>query len=159
MTIGIGSPLWMSPEVHKGGAYTFSADIFSYGVICYEVFNERLPDYDVEARIVVIPEDCVGYAIIRECIHRTPSRRPTAAQLIESVRISSERVFQSHVDQMDLLISSFSITVAKVVLSNYDGDPHELPRVDDVSGWYNVLLSYDRQTFDLLLSSGSVSNV
>ena len=37
MTIGIGSPLWMSPEVQKGGAYNYSADVFSYGVICYEV--------------------------------------------------------------------------------------------------------------------------
>lgn len=89
--------------------------------------------------MVVIPQDCVGYAIIRECIHRNASRRPTAAQLIES---------------MDLLISSFTMTVAKVVLANYKGDTKDLPRSEDVSGWYNVLLAYDRQTFDVLLSSG-----
>ncbi len=104
------------------------------------MFNELLPDYDVEQRMVVIPEDCIGYAIIRECIHRNPSRRPSAAQLIES---------------MDLLITSFTSTVAKVVLANYTGDPKELPKVDDVSGWYNALLAYDRQTFDVLLTSGS----
>lgn len=90
--------------------------------------------------MVVIPHECVGYAVIRECIHRNASRRPTAAQLIES---------------MDLLITSFAMTVAKVVLANYKGEPKDFPRLDDVSGWYNVLLAYDRQTFDVLLSSGT----
>eukprot|EP01128_Nolandella_sp_AFSM9_P003945 TRINITY_DN1736_c0_g1_i1.p1 TRINITY_DN1736_c0_g1~~TRINITY_DN1736_c0_g1_i1.p1 ORF type:complete len:774 (+),score=114.21 TRINITY_DN1736_c0_g1_i1:77-2398(+) len=139
MTIGIGSPLWMSPEVQKGGVYNFSADVFSYGVICYEVFNEKLPDYDISRRTVVIPQDCIGYTIIRECTNKDFNQRPTASQLIES---------------MDLLITSFCAAVGRVVRANYQGDVGELPAENDLSGWYNVLLSYGRETFDVLLSTG-----
>lgn len=55
MTMNVGSPyvfivsflfsflfpyndsLWMAPEVSKSGSYSFPADIFSYGVVAFEV--------------------------------------------------------------------------------------------------------------------------
>ena len=33
MTAGVGSPLWMSPEVIAGGDYDHRADVYSYGVV------------------------------------------------------------------------------------------------------------------------------
>lgn len=123
----------------------------------------------------MIPTDCVGFAIIRECTQRLPSRRPSAVQLIDSVPPPSPPtsftfppplplplfllpplfpLLSPYPLQLDLLISSFSLTAARVVLANFKGDPKELPRPDDASGWYNVFLAYNRDTFDVLLASG-----
>jgi len=139
MTVGVGSPLWMAPEVANSSNYSFPSDIFSYGVVFFEIFNEKFPEYDTNVRRVIIPSDCIGYSIIKECTVIEPENRPTASQVIDS---------------LDLLITTFTTAVAKVVINSYPGDAKNFPREDDVSTWYNILLKYDRETFDVLLTSG-----
>ncbi|KAF4322632.1 hypothetical protein JM18_005126 [Phytophthora kernoviae] len=43
MTTGIGSSLWMAPEVMTGGRYNEKADIFSFGVVLSELDTQMLP--------------------------------------------------------------------------------------------------------------------
>ena len=44
MTRGIGSPLYMAPEMLRGDKkYTRAIDVFSFGIMCVELWNERLP--------------------------------------------------------------------------------------------------------------------
>ena len=45
MTSGIGSPLWMAPEVTRGDKYNSQADVFSFGILLWEFLFERKP-YD-----------------------------------------------------------------------------------------------------------------
>ena len=33
----LGSPLWMAPEVHEGKFHSFNSDVFSFGVVMFEV--------------------------------------------------------------------------------------------------------------------------
>uniref|UniRef100_A0A6B2KYU1 Protein kinase domain-containing protein n=1 Tax=Arcella intermedia TaxID=1963864 RepID=A0A6B2KYU1_9EUKA len=139
MTKGVGSPLWMSPEVAKGQSYSFPCDIFSFGVVCFEIFNETLPEYDMATQQVVIPQDCLGSAIIKECIRINPDRRPTATKLIGS---------------LDMFITTFTTAAARVVLSKHNGNISELPKLEDVTAWYNIFLGFDRERFDALLNSG-----
>jgi len=139
MTVGVGSPLWMAPEVANSSNYSFPSDLFSYGVVIFELFNEKFPEYNTNLKKVIIPSDCLGYSIIKECTHIEPEKRPTASQVIDS---------------LDLLITTFTKSVARVVTSSYPGDAKNFPREDDVSTWYNILLKYDRETFDVLLASG-----
>jgi len=139
MTKGVGSPLWMAPEVARGQTYSFPCDIFSFGVVCFEIFNENLPEYDMSSQQVVIPLDCIGSTIIKECTRITPDRRPTATKLIGA---------------LDLLISTFTVTAARVAIAKHNGNTNELPKIDDVGSWYNIFLSFDRERFDVLLSSG-----
>ena len=39
----VGTPLWMAPEVSKGERYDFKADVYSFGVILFEVCKCELP--------------------------------------------------------------------------------------------------------------------
>ena len=53
----VGSPLWMAPEVFFGQAYSFSADIFSLGVMLYEILERSLPEYNPEKHELTMPND------------------------------------------------------------------------------------------------------
>ena len=48
MTAAVGTPLYMAPELIKGSQarsrYGNKADVFSFGVLMWEVFTQRLPD-------------------------------------------------------------------------------------------------------------------
>jgi len=138
-TMGIGSPLWMAPEV-KTGNYSFPSDIFSYGVVTYEVFNETLPDYDRKALCVIIPTGCIGFPVIKKCTELDPVLRPDSHGLIE---------------MMDSLITTFVSTVTRVLKMDCKADALQgAPKDSDIDAWYNILLPYDRETFDTLLSTG-----
>jgi len=100
---------------------------------------KKFPEYNINLKRVIIAPDCLGYAIIKECTNIEPEKRPTAVQVIES---------------LDLLIRTFTTSVAKVLIGSNPGDAKNFPREDDISTWYNILLKYDRDTFDVLLASG-----
>ncbi|EGD78120.1 TKL protein kinase [Salpingoeca rosetta] len=44
LTAGVGTPLYMAPEALTGDKYSFEADIFSFGVLMWEVATQRVPD-------------------------------------------------------------------------------------------------------------------
>lgn len=43
LTAGVGTSLWMAPEVMMGGQYDAKADIFSFGVVLYELDSHDTP--------------------------------------------------------------------------------------------------------------------
>lgn len=44
LTVGVGTPLYMAPEVIRGEAYGPPADVWSFGVVLWELVEEREPD-------------------------------------------------------------------------------------------------------------------
>ena len=40
---GIGTPSYMAPEQSRGEPITILADVYSFGVMCYECFTQTLP--------------------------------------------------------------------------------------------------------------------
>jgi serine/threonine protein kinase len=44
-TAGVGTPLYMAPEVHREERYGWPVEVFSYGMLVYATFSGRKP-YD-----------------------------------------------------------------------------------------------------------------
>jgi len=83
-TANSGTPLWMAPEV-KRGQYTFSADIFSVGLVFYELFERKLPGWDDNRKIIILPNQFQSYSMVIPCVNTVPERRPTAGQVVKAL--------------------------------------------------------------------------
>ncbi|KAL7721775.1 Proto-oncogene tyrosine protein kinase FER [Entamoeba marina] len=100
-TQGIGTPMYMAPEVLDQSKYSEKADVFSFAICMYEVFNWGTP-YPKEEfpfpwniaeyisagkrrpRPSTMPE--WYYNIISSCWDPKPLRRPNITQIIESIK-------------------------------------------------------------------------
>ena len=86
----VGTPHYMAPEVTEGQGYTFSADIWSLGVVLFEMVCGELPyANDLEDPYEVIQEvmsggdpnfpsfykDSTGIYLISELLKREPAER------------------------------------------------------------------------------------
>ncbi|AHA46230.1 serine/threonine protein kinase [Insectomime virus] len=88
-----GSPCYTAPEILRGQKYDEKADIFSLGVLIWEVMTRRIPyEGDNPVRVaekvrdgkrLTIPFDCPKRIrkIIQRCWDETPSERPSAFEV------------------------------------------------------------------------------
>eukprot|EP01130_Rhizamoeba_saxonica_P018656 TRINITY_DN9407_c0_g1_i2.p1 TRINITY_DN9407_c0_g1~~TRINITY_DN9407_c0_g1_i2.p1 ORF type:complete len:441 (-),score=67.46 TRINITY_DN9407_c0_g1_i2:50-1372(-) len=81
-TVNSGTPLWMAPEV-KRGQYSFSADIYSLGLVMFEIIEGNLPYYDQYRQTVLLPQAFNSSAVILPCLNANPNRRPNAMQIVQ----------------------------------------------------------------------------
>ena len=103
LTLSLGSPQYMAPEVVEGQAYGQTVDIWSLGVIAYYLltggnfpFDARTPEL-VCANICSktkrpfydsVIKRCEGKGaeakdFLEKCLEKNPAKRPTAGQLLE----------------------------------------------------------------------------
>lgn len=95
-TPGRGSYHWMAPEVLMGKNYGKKADVFSYGMLLYEIavgitpFVGILTNMELYETVVVKkqrpflpPPEIPIYKIIRKCWEHDPKMRPTFRQIID----------------------------------------------------------------------------
>jgi len=91
----IGTPHWMAPEILKGGNYQVSADVFSYGMILWEILTQEIPYYGIDPRklinivaedkkIVAVPKKGNGVIrkITQECLNYEPNKRPALKSVV-----------------------------------------------------------------------------
>jgi serine/threonine protein kinase len=92
----IGTPHWMAPEILKGKKYEHSADIFSFGMIMWEILSLEIPYYGInpyqvislvadQRKIVQVPKE--GHPeirkLIKQCIEYDSSKRPKLDDIVE----------------------------------------------------------------------------
>ncbi|CAG7854265.1 Serine/threonine-protein kinase fray2 {ECO:0000250/UniProtKB:O61125, ECO:0000312/EMBL:EAL69242.1}; AltName: Full=STE20-like kinase fray2 {ECO:0000250/UniProtKB:O61125} [Serendipita indica DSM 11827] len=97
----VGTPCWMAPEVIAQKQYDASADIWSLGITALELCNGRAPySRDPSSRVLqkILYNDPPTLdrkagkhkysqefkEIIESCLVKDPTKRPTAAQLLET---------------------------------------------------------------------------
>lgn len=100
MTSGVGSYDWIAPEVVASRAYSPAADVFSFGLVLWEIVHEQFPDrpMDMVARGGIPPIDPERFAqmfpdpgsisaleferLITRCCDIEPDSRPTFAEIV-----------------------------------------------------------------------------
>ena len=98
----IGTPYYLSPEIIRNEAYGCQTDIWSLGVMIYELCSKRHP---FEARNIVqlyeaikraeVPALPRGYSreleeLLKRMLDKTPSRRPTVKDLLHHPVLKGE---------------------------------------------------------------------
>merc|ERR1712137_27496 len=92
----IGTPLWMAPEVLQNKEYDESADVYSFGIVLWELYTQRDPFENiknfaamldcvvVEQKRPEIPDGCPKKLrkLIEMCWDNDPKKRPRFSQMI-----------------------------------------------------------------------------
>ncbi|KAE8590150.1 hypothetical protein XENTR_v10017961 [Xenopus tropicalis] len=89
---------WMAPEALFDRVYTHQSDVWSFGVLMWEIFTlggSPYPGIPVEELFKLLkeghrmdkPGNCTNelYMMMRDCWHAIPSHRPTFKQLVEDL--------------------------------------------------------------------------
>ena len=97
-TKGVGTPLWMAPEVLAGRKYGPSADVYSYGIVMWEIAARCAPWNEVQGKFLLdelltvitaerrpaVDSEWPGLyvAVMRRCWATDPRSRPAFAQVV-----------------------------------------------------------------------------
>ncbi|KAM7073233.1 fibroblast growth factor receptor 2 isoform 10-T11 [Molossus nigricans] len=89
---------WMAPEALFDRVYTHQSDVWSFGVLMWEIFTlggSPYPGIPVEELFKLLkeghrmdkPANCTNelYMMMRDCWHAVPAQRPTFKQLVEDL--------------------------------------------------------------------------
>lgn len=97
MTNNKGSAAWMAPEVFEGNAYTEKCDIFSWGIILWEILSRKKPFDDIGGSAFRILwavhggqrpplfQDCprIIEKLILRCWNPVPNLRPSMDNIVQ----------------------------------------------------------------------------
>ena len=94
----VDNPVWLAPEILSGKEYTEKADVYSFGVILYEIltlkpffgeytFMSKMEDDIIKGKRPELPsDDNLDFVeLIRDCWQNDPVRRPNFADIITRV--------------------------------------------------------------------------
>ncbi|XP_076011611.1 insulin-like growth factor 1b receptor [Genypterus blacodes] len=98
---------WMSPESLKDGVFTTNSDVWSFGVVLWEIAtlaeqpyqglsNEQVLRFVMEGGLLEKPQNCPDmlFELMRMCWQYNPKMRPSFAEIINSLKEELEPSFR-----------------------------------------------------------------
>lgn len=98
MTNNKGSAAWMAPEVFEGSTYTEKCDVFSWGIILWEVIAREQPFRSIENSYAIMwrvhqgtrpppIEDCPRpiSQLMTSCWNQNPTKRPSMQEVVDTM--------------------------------------------------------------------------
>jgi len=111
LTSGVGTPYWMAPEVFAGSAYNEKVDVYSFGMVLFEILARRIPLEEIppnEVRNAVlqgqtpnlraIPKECPKCLLdlLKQCWAKIAAQRPAFGSIVNTIKsIDEHRVVVS----------------------------------------------------------------
>ncbi|KAG0592982.1 hypothetical protein KC19_1G295400 [Ceratodon purpureus] len=102
MTVDVGATLWRAPEVFRNDGchkYSFPADVWSYGITCYEILTGEVPFEGITCAQVrqkilsglrpELPASCPSIlkSLVTKCWSLMPYDRPTFANIHKTLKL------------------------------------------------------------------------
>ena len=94
MTADVGTPHWMAPELFESTKYTNKVDVYAFGMLMWEMYNEIAPFHGMNAVQIAFQVSKEGYrpswpdsapkrfkSFVKKCWHQNPEKRPTFGQI------------------------------------------------------------------------------
>jgi len=155
-----GTPFWMAPELLRGETVNSAAsDVYSFGIILYEVFSRRDP-YENEGNIIEVlrlvcdkaiqkrpaapfgmPEKVKGLMV--DCVEDEPANRPTFEEIDKRLqRIDCERTDASSMSARKVGISLFDIFPRHVAEALRDGRTVEAEHKEVVTIFFSDIVGF-----------------
>mmetsp|Transcript_8005 Transcript_8005/g.8836 ORF Transcript_8005/g.8836 Transcript_8005/m.8836 type:complete len:582 (+) Transcript_8005:61-1806(+) len=138
-TMNVGSPLWMAPEV-RTREYGFPADVYSMGLVIYEILVGKLPRWNRVKKKAEVPTHFLGSEILLPTLHHDPEDRPSSHFFLELLDKWIEDILQNVYDKL-----KDTPFYKKQVLSRMEKgkskNPDELDNA--LNDLYNYLLKFD----------------
>jgi len=84
VSILVGTPSYMAPEIVMGDQASFASDVWSLGIVAHEIVFGQRPEWapgtyrrvSLPATSSLAPEELALIPVIEECIHAEPAARP-----------------------------------------------------------------------------------
>jgi len=155
----IGPILWMAPETMSRKEYSTKTDVFSYGVVLYEICTRGSPwkGYEktdvchkvLSGKRMLIPKEADGCpkilgSLMKKCWNHDPSKRPTFLQII--------RKFEKDAGEDSVEHIPVPISVPK---DHYDNPSAEEPVVE----YHTADIKRDSEEVDIVKSNSEADDI
>mmetsp|Transcript_27799 Transcript_27799/g.24426 ORF Transcript_27799/g.24426 Transcript_27799/m.24426 type:complete len:361 (-) Transcript_27799:923-2005(-) len=95
----VGTPHWMAPEILRGEKYQETADVYSFGMILWELITGEIPYYNVPISDIIVnvgqekkqvPIPTKGppliVKIVGDCLNFDPKERPSFKEILSQLQ-------------------------------------------------------------------------